>query len=981
MNSMYLGWAKLPREHLSSETEGVSTSDAGFHRIIYHLLDTGACALALLRRENTLLTRLGIDSETTESSFPLLAFLVASHDIGKMHVNFLSSCGERRFPASCLKEFQMYDPYLAQNLQGKLKTGSHMGDGECHGYVSTKTLFSLLRAHGVAETFFEDGSHPLLHFFISIGFHHDKRHWNAVGFDETNPFEPQVFENPWKEWNELRLRILSAVWRELVPNGDTSPLALCTLFGNGSHCQKESSRRSVLFAGFVSTCDWIASTASFFPLQEKVTPLDEYFRVACKQAEDVIEKLRWRSSSLSIFQGLTFRELFPFSPRPLQEILAKNTRERKEPFLAVIEAPMGVGKTEAALSVLASTACALGRGCYFALPTQATSNSLFRRMKVFLETRLPGSQLQLMHANHVWNRDFEEMIRNPEILVPVQVMHDQMEDNCDNEGGDKHSKVTASEWCATSRTGLLSEFAVGTVDQVLRAVLLFQKQYFVKIFALSGKTVIIDEVHAYDAYMLTLLESLLGWLSELGSSVVLISATLPSQTRDALCRAYAKCSVEAVTFPRVTLVSLGSERSECLSVRSGSELEKKTRFDLIGFEELEDVTSRLQCDLVGKDGVIGVVCNTVRVTQRISELLASWAEAEGWELVLFHARFPMQLRQQRESLIVDRLSKDLSQRPRKILVLATQVIEQSLDIDFDRLYSFLCPIDLILQRAGRLWRRVYWDIECLEGFSESWRFPHLTVFHGKKAGTEILSCEICRSNMVYDEALLLQTLRWFQTKVSDGVEAFSDLSDTDEMVTFVYDRINESGDERTLKAWEKGKDKDFLQRRMGHSGRMMTPSEVPAFFQNEGEDLPNNWFREVTRERARNPEAVHLETRLMEATDTIICVAYNGQRYFGLSEKGFDVELTLRPSSAEEAAKLVGQALTVSRRSLKEVAGVLQTVSAVSAKLRKLLSHYQLLVLDLQDAELAVLRLEKVTVRLSARVGLEINSVGTTDER
>src|SRR5207248_6281763 len=101
------------------------------------------------------------------------------------------------------------------------------------------------------------------------------------------------------------------------------------------------------------------------------------------------------------------------------------------------------------------------------------------------------------------------------------------------------SAVVAEEWFARNKKqALLAPFGVGTIDQALLAVLQ-TRHVFVRLFGLAGKCVVLDEVHAYDAYMTTLMERLLRWLAALGCPVMLLSATLPRDKRVKLLRAYA----------------------------------------------------------------------------------------------------------------------------------------------------------------------------------------------------------------------------------------------------------------------------------------------------------------------------------------------------------------------------------------------------------------------------------------------------------
>ena len=195
---------------------------------------------------------------------------------------------------------------------------------------------------------------------------------------------------------------------------------------------------------------------------------------------------------------------------------------------------MGEGKTEAALCLADHWTEGAGlRGFYFALPTQATSNQMFTRIRDFLESscREDPVQLQLLHGHASLSAEFEVLRQNGDRLFSPQYPG--------VEGGSDHLGVTAAEWFTYRKRGLLAAFGVGTIDQALLAGLR-TRHVFVRLFGLSGKTVIIDEVHAYDTYMTTLLERVLEWLAALGSPVVLLSATLPRDRKAELISAYRK---------------------------------------------------------------------------------------------------------------------------------------------------------------------------------------------------------------------------------------------------------------------------------------------------------------------------------------------------------------------------------------------------------------------------------------------------------
>ncbi|MCB0190194.1 MAG: CRISPR-associated helicase Cas3', partial [Caldilineaceae bacterium] len=263
--------------------------------------------------------------------------------------------------------------------------------------------------------------------------------------------------------------------------------------------------------------------------------------------------------------------------------------------------------------------------------------------------------------------------------------------------------VNAQSWFIPRKRTLLAPFAVGTVDQALMSTLQ-TRHFFVRLFGLSGKTIIFDEVHAYDTYMNTLFQRLLVWLRAVGASVIILSATLPASTRRALVTAWQGTSEESDllsdgAYPCVTVASV----QECYQLPLPSDGDART----INIEWVdhspEAIVAEIKRRLVD-GGCVAIICNRVTRAQELYRVLADAQLVAEADLFLFHARTPVQWRNQMETTVLDRFGKAATNRPQRAIVVATQVIEQSLDLDFDLMVTDLAPIDLVLQRAGRLHR-------------------------------------------------------------------------------------------------------------------------------------------------------------------------------------------------------------------------------------------------------------------------------------
>ena len=464
-----------------------------------------------------------------------------------------------------------------------------------------------------------------------------------------------------------------------------------------------------ILAGFISVMDWIGSNKDFFPCVAKCgTPVAigavEYWTNAQSQAQKALEKLGWLPA-VTFADEARFDVIFgDFTPNALQTAAIELASKQSSPYLMIVEAPMGHGKTEAALYAADLAMCrGFARGMYVAMPTQATGNAMFKRvLNDYLKHR--GHQgklnLQLVHGDALLTR--MSKVKEGEIS----------EFNPTNIGDE--GDLEAQAWFTSKKRPLLAPFGVGTIDQSLLSVLQ-TKHWFVRLFGLAGKVVIFDEVHAYDAYMSTILERLLHWLAEVDCTVILLSATLPEAKRRALARAYSgRDDVEYKRYPRITLASPRHHpnvRTDSFPVCVEIPMEGPRAIELrfvIG--DMPTLTARLSQQLE-HGGCATVICNTVNRSIEVFRHLRD--NLRDTECLLFHARTLQMWRREREVDVLRKFGKGEKQsdgtcvnphRPQRAVLVATQVIEQSLDLDFDLMVSEIAPVDLLLQRCGRLHR-------------------------------------------------------------------------------------------------------------------------------------------------------------------------------------------------------------------------------------------------------------------------------------
>jgi CRISPR-associated endonuclease/helicase Cas3 len=415
-----------------------------------------------------------------------------------------------------------------------------------------------------------------------------------------------------------------------------------------------SPQQARVLAGLTSVADWIGSSSLFND------PLIDW-QPLIKQALDDAGFIQ-----PNIKTGLSFADIFGFQPRDSQQKLFQSATQAG---VYILEAPMGHGKTEAALYAAYKILCqSAATGIYFALPTQLTSEKIHDRVNQFLDKILDANsshqQALLLHS-HAWLK---------ELAV---------------EGNPNGS------WFDNKKRGILAPFAVGTIDQALMAVMNV-KHGFVRTFGLAGKVVILDEVHSYDSYTGTILDTLVSVLCQLHCTVIILSATLTKERREKLVEQ----TVYSHDYPLVSCKP------------------NKMALTEISVELLHSHSVTVQCcqsdDLAINDALdraeqgqqVLWIENTVAEAQAVFNQLATQASGMSIECGLLHSRFLKVDRESKENYWVGLYGKDSAEarQARGRILVGTQVLEQSLDIDADFLVSRFAPTDMLLQRLGRLWR-------------------------------------------------------------------------------------------------------------------------------------------------------------------------------------------------------------------------------------------------------------------------------------
>lgn len=553
----------------------------------------------------------------------------------------------------------------------------------------------------------------------------------------------------------------------------------------------------LILTGLLIMADWIASNTTYFPLisVEENGRESEY----PGRIRRALEKLRlpdpWEGQYPFMGEG-EFQERFGFLPYAAQSAVMQAASSVSEPGLMILEAQMGAGKTEAALAAAEIFAARFQEGgIFFGLPTQATANGIFGRLKSWAEEQSQDGDrhsINLAHSMAALNEEYRELFEGTAVTEEDQ-----------REGG-----LIVHSWFRGSKQALLANFVIGTVDQLLMAALK-QNHVMLRHLGLAGKVVIIDECHAYDAYMNVYLDRALNWLGKYRVPVILLSATLPAKRRAELIDAYrnvrarGRMKPECTSdYPLLTYTDGEEIRQEVLPI-SGEQtiitLQKAAEEDLPAIlrERMED------------GGCAGIIVNTVKRAQALSERIKEGMP--DFEVVLFHSQFLMPDRAEIEKKLLERLGKRSDRiRRDRLIVIGTQVLEQSLDIDFDFMVTELCPMDLLLQRIGRLHRHK----------GRSWRPERL-----RQATCCVLDTQEEKfdegSRAVYGEWLLWRTRMLLPEKI-----VLPD--DISPLVQKTYDWETADGleeDEASLEAKERYEFQEKKRKRSAKNWAILRPGE------------------------------------------------------------------------------------------------------------------------------------------------------------
>ncbi|MCM0674875.1 CRISPR-associated helicase Cas3' [Micromonospora phytophila] len=470
-------------------------------------------------------------------------------------------------------------------------------------------------------------------------------------------------------------------------------------------------------SGFVIMADWIASSDHFagvFNLSEVS------MATARERAATAWAYLELRGGwGAGTYRGVSdlVAARFGKTARPLQAAAVQLAEQMAAPGLLIIEAPMGEGKTEGALAA----AEVLGRrfgydGIFVGMPTQATSDPMFDRVLQWADQIDPELPVGLLHGKRMFNRRWNDLQQRTHFAKIDDL-------GCDDEfdlagaGRSVRPEHAPAQWFLGAKRGMLMPVTVGTIDHLLYAATR-TKHVMLRHAGLAGRVVILDEIHAYDVYMSQFLHEALRWLADADVPVILLSATLPPQQRDSLMRAYLQGAQNrrGVDLPAVAeqsdypvLHALTAKDDQATYAARTPRSWRPTAPVAVHLREEDpddgpEAVVNLLDDELRTGGCALVIRNTVgRAQQTYKTLTEKWGSDE---VILLHARLTVAERAARTGNALDLLGPPDGRvaRPRRMIVVATQLAEQSFDVDADLLVTDLAPIDLLLQRVGRVHR-------------------------------------------------------------------------------------------------------------------------------------------------------------------------------------------------------------------------------------------------------------------------------------
>ena len=656
---------------------------ARYHLLPYHCLDVAAVADVWWQQSSSIRQRfIGMTGLDEQQARAWLLFFIALHDYGKFDL---------RFQRKALEAWKTVNPVLSAKpaqLNGlAIKDYYHGPAGLYWFYQDLKERFASDDDYYAEDN---DDWQAWYSWLAPVVGHH-----GIVPDEHIKDSQKYSLSCLQDEFKQVRLGWLQALEQLFLTPvdlslDDTPPLLVTT---------KNKQTPATMLAGFCAVSDWLGSSERFNYDDQPCEDLQQWYENRLEiahitlQEAGIISQIQPYQTIDALLNGQ--------SPRQVQCLIEQLPKVQG---LTLIEASTGSGKTETALAYAWQLlALGLAESIVFALPTQATANAMLKRLEKAAPLLFANqTNVVLAHGRAKYQQNFIDL---KQACYPHTAQ------------GHEEAWVQCGNWLAQSRKRVfLGQIGVCTVDQVLVSVLPV-KHKFVRGFGIGRSVLIIDEVHAYDSYMYGLLEAVLEQQRLAGGSAILLSATLPSLQKMQLAKAW-NCQLTTFNnaYPLISHCSDGKISAFDLTDMPDQQPKTSTvQLELIKTPQLIPDDSFIQrvLDAVAQNAQVCLVCNLVAVAQELYQRIAEWMEKDERfsedQCLLFHSRFIFADRQKKELAVLNLFGaspEPADARNKGHVLIATQVVEQSLDLDFDWMITQLCPVDLLFQRMGRLHRHL-----------------------------------------------------------------------------------------------------------------------------------------------------------------------------------------------------------------------------------------------------------------------------------
>jgi CRISPR-associated endonuclease/helicase Cas3 len=438
------------------------------------------------------------------------------------------------------------------------------------------------------------------------------------------------------------------------------------------------------------------------------------------------------------------------------------------------------------------------------------------------------------------------------------------------------------------------------------------KHGFVRLFGLADKVVILDEVHAYDTYTSSIIDRLIEWLAVMGSSVILLSATLPRHRVNELMRLYAGPNTEVSIqqeYPRVSWITRGGTPT---SIPIGARPQKPVRLRRVGHDP-SVVAKDLVTEISHGEGCAAWICNTVGKAQEVYQILRPMCRDVDVELSLLHSRFPFEKRKELENRCLDDFGKaslkdrsdpEYRPRPKRSILVATQIVEQSLDLDFDLLVTHMPPVDLLLQRIGRLHRH---DTRPRPYFVDP------TVWLVEATTTEDGLPDFGVDVRIYSEYVLLRTWLSLAGRRSIGIP-----SDIEQLMHEVYESDGPTG----LGA---GPIYERLEQARAAAEKQRCDDEAKAGNYivrkpDDSESIVGEYNANLNEdEDPRTSQIIQAATRLGLPSIQVVCLYDAGNGDISLDRNGREIVSLSNEPDAETTKRLLNRSVTLTHQGVRSL--------------------------------------------------------------